>query len=301
MTSRLLVLLCCLRFAPAQAAECRKVTSEYITGRDLADAFPALNRIPPETIIGYAPLPGSKRIFHPGDVLSIARRNNIPLETAPDICFEWPMQALDRDAVLKVMQLSLQMPGARIELAEISGFPVPRGRLEFLRKGLGKPASPDQATPVLWRGSVVYAKDRRFRVWARVRVMALCSKLVATESLKPGDSIKAGQVKEEGGTCFPNLSQRVLAPSEAVGQVPLRFIPAGSEIRPGLLAEPYPVNQGDEIAIEVRSGSTRLAFTARAQTSGRAGDLISVRNPESKKLFRARVEGKDKAVVEAGN
>ena len=89
-----LVLLCCLmRFAPAQAAECSKVTSEYITGRDLAHAFPALNRIPPETIIGYAPLPGSKRIFHPGDVLSIARRNNIPIETAPEICFEWPMQA----------------------------------------------------------------------------------------------------------------------------------------------------------------------------------------------------------------
>ena len=302
MTSRVLVLLCCLmRFAPAQAAECSKVTSEYITGRDLADAFPALNRIPPDTIIGYAPLPGSKRIFHPGDVLSIARRNNILIETAPDMCFEWPMHALDRDAVLKVMQLSLQMASARIDLAEISGFPVPDGRLEFLSKDLGKPALPDQASPVLWRGSVIYAKGRRFRVWARVRITAPCSRLVATESLKSGDSIKAAQIKEEVGTCFPNLAQRGLAPSEAVGQVALRAIPAGGEIRPGLLAAPYAVNQGDEIAIEVRSGSTRLAFNARAQTSGRAGDLISVRNPESKKLFRARVEGKDKAIVEAGN
>ena len=302
MTSRVLVLLCCLmRFAPAQAAECSKVTSEYITGRDLADAFPALNRIPPETIIGYAPLPGSKRIFHPGDVLSIARRNNIPIETAPDMCFEWPMQALDRDAVLKVMQLSLQMPNARIDLAEISGFPVPDGRLEFLAR-ISENLRCRIRHPRCSGAEVWYTpRDRRFRVWARVRITAPCSRLVATESLKSGDSIKAAQIKEEVGTCFPNLAQRGLAPSEAVGQVALRAIPAGGEIRPGLLAAPYAVNQGDEIAIEVRSGSTRLAFSARAQTSGRAGDLISVRNPESKKLFRARVEGKDKAIVEAGN
>jgi flagella basal body P-ring formation protein FlgA len=301
-THRTLVLLCCLMpFAPAQAAECSNVTSEHITGRDLSVAFPALNAIPAELIIGYAPLPGTKRIFHPAEILSIARRNNISLQTAPDICFEWPMRPLDRDAVLKAMQLSIQTPGVRIELTEISAFPVPYGQLEFPRGHLGKPALPDQASPVLWRGSVLYAKNRRYPVWAKVRITTACVKLVAIESLKPGNQITAAQVKEETGTCFPDLSQRLLTRLEAVGKIPLRIIPAGSEIRPGVLTEPYAVNQGDEIAIEVRSGSARLAFTARAQASGRAGDLISVRNPESKRVFRARVEGKDKAVVEAGN
>jgi flagellar basal body P-ring formation protein FlgA len=302
MTLRTLALLCCLmRFAPAMAAECGKVTSEHITGRDLALAFPALNAIPAGMIIGYSPLPGTTRNFHPSEILSIARRNNISLQTAPEICFEWPMRPLDRNAVLKAMQLSIQTTGARIELIETSGFSVPDGPLEFPRSHLGRPALPDQASPVLWRGSVLYAKNRRYPVWAKVRILIACVRLVATESLNPGNQITASQVKEQSGTCFPDPSRRLLAPSEAIGQVPLRTIPAGSQIRPGLLAEPYAVKQGDEVAIEVRSGSARLAFTATAQTSGRAGDLISVRNPESKRMFRARVEGRDKAVVEAGN
>jgi hypothetical protein len=57
------------------------------------------------------------------------------------------------------------------------------------------------------------------------------------------------------------------------------------------------VERGDKIAIEVSSGAARLTFDATAESSGRAGDSIMVRNPESGRLFRAKVEGKGRASV----
>jgi hypothetical protein len=57
------------------------------------------------------------------------------------------------------------------------------------------------------------------------------------------------------------------------------------------------VERGDKIAIEVSSGGARLTFDATAESSGRAGDSIMVRNPESGRLFRAKVEGKGRASV----
>jgi flagella basal body P-ring formation protein FlgA len=57
------------------------------------------------------------------------------------------------------------------------------------------------------------------------------------------------------------------------------------------------VERGDKIAIEVSSGGARLTFDAMAESSGHAGDSIMVRNPESGRLFRAKVEGKGRASV----
>ena len=42
----------------------------------------------------------------------------------------------------------------------------------------------------------------------------------------------------------------------------------------------------------VTSGAALLRFQADAESSGRRGDNVLVRNPENGKLFQARVEGK---------
>jgi flagella basal body P-ring formation protein FlgA len=58
------------------------------------------------------------------------------------------------------------------------------------------------------------------------------------------------------------------------------------------------VERGDSVTVEVRSGAARLAFDAKAESSGRAGDSVLVRNPENGHLFQARVEGKGKVLVQ---
>jgi hypothetical protein len=58
------------------------------------------------------------------------------------------------------------------------------------------------------------------------------------------------------------------------------------------------VGRGDRVAVEVHSGAARLAFEAKAESSGHAGDSVLVRNPENGRLFQAKVEGKGKVLVQ---
>jgi flagella basal body P-ring formation protein FlgA len=300
MMFRVVLVLCCLaRFAPAQESACRHFEGDRIVARDLADTLSAFNRLPPETLLANAPLPGSRRVFHAPEILALAHRYSLDLPSAPDVCFEWAMGPLDRKQVMDAMRAALQIPEARIEIAETSTNPVPPGRIEFTRQHLGIPASPDQRAPVLWRGDVIYGADRRYAIWARVWLQAQCTKVFTLEVLRPGHPIEGNQLRAQSAECFPDRD-RVTTAGQFVGTVPLRSIAAGAEVRADLVTRSNDVNRGDMVEIEVWSGGARLAFSARAESSGRSGETITVRNPNSKSIFRARVSGKDRAVVQAG-
>ena len=298
MILRIVIAVCwAARFAPALEPVCTPVEGDRILGQHLAVALPEFRGIPPEALLGNTPPPGERRTFHAPELASIAQRYSIQVDAPKDVCFEWPMESLDHDRILTAMRGSLQAPDARIEIAETSVFPVPRGRLEFPRETLGKPALPAQKDPVLWRGEVVYGGDHRYPVWAKVWVKAPCERFVAAEAVKPGLPIEARQVRIERAECFPEMPGAGEAPLSLVGLVSARPIAAGAEIRPALLASPNDVNRGDAVHVEVRGGAVRLAFTAKAETGGRSGDFVAVRNPSSNKIFRARVEGKDSVLV----
>ncbi|SPE23287.1 SAF domain [Candidatus Sulfopaludibacter sp. SbA3] len=268
-------------------------------GTHLAAALPEFRALPPDTLLGTMPPPGSRRTFHAAELGALAQRYGIRLDEPQDVCFEWAMAPLEHDQIVQAMRNALQDPDARIEIAETILNPVPRGRLEFPREMLGSPASPAQKDPVLWRGSVVYGGDHRYPVWTRVRVRVACDRLIATEALKPGQRVDARQMRMEHGECFPAPRGAVPAlAASAAGLVPVRAIAAGAEIHPELLVPPNDVNRGDTVQVEVHSGATRLKFTAKAESGGRSGDFIAVRNPSSNRIFRARVEGKDSVLVE---
>jgi flagella basal body P-ring formation protein FlgA len=210
------------------------------------------------------------------------------------------MEPLNREHVLEAMKTTLQIPDAEITIAEMMLNRVPRGRVEFPREHLGTPATPAQRDPVLWRGEIVYGNDHRFPIWARVRIQVSCARLVATEALHAGQTLEAQQIRQETGKCFPE-SRPSIAFKPGGGLIVLRPVSAGGEIRPEFLAPPNEVNRGDTVSVEVHSGAARLAFTGKAESSGRNGDLVAVRNPTSNRIFRARVDGKDKVTVQAGD
>jgi flagella basal body P-ring formation protein FlgA len=297
----LFVLGCTAWFAPAQQPACHSVEGERIRAQDLAAVLPEFRNVPAETLLAVAPLPGSQRIFHSTEILALAHRFGIVLgpASAPDTCFEWPMRALDRGEVLAAMQKSLQVPAAQIEIADMVLSRVPPGRIEFPLDRLGTPASSDQRAPVLWRGNVVYGEGHKFAIWAKVGITAPCRKLVAVDNLRATQPIETHQLREITAACFPVSMKEVPSIGEVAGMVPLRSVTAGSELRPENLAPPNDVSRGDSVHIEVRSGAAHLSFTARALSGGRSGEMISVRNPESNKIFQARVTGKGTASVEA--
>jgi flagella basal body P-ring formation protein FlgA len=287
-------------FAPAQEPACHAVEGDRILARDLAAVLPEFGTAPPQALVGQAPLPGARRTFHAQELLALAHRFGIVLASLEDTCFEYPSQPLDRARAIAAMQEALQIPGAKIEITDAISDRVPAGRLEFPLSNLRTPSPTGPSAPVLWRGDAVYGESHRFAIWARVQIAAPCRRLVAAESLKAGRPIEPRQIRATTATCFP-VGVKEPPPAEQIaGLTPLRAIAAGSELRIDLLVPPNDINRGDTVRVEVRSGNTRLALTARAITGGRSGETISVRNPESNKTFQARITGKGTALVEAG-
>jgi flagella basal body P-ring formation protein FlgA len=207
------------------------------------------------------------------------------------------METLNPDRVAATMRNALQRPAARIELMETNPATVPVGTIEFTRENLGAPAAPDSKTPVLWRGDVIYAGNRRFQIWAKVRITAPVSRLVAVEALRSGVPIKTSQVRAELVEGFPEAFDGGLLPDQIKGMVLVRPLAVGALIRPDNLTRPNEVNRGDFVSVDVQFGAARLSLTGRAESSGRIGDTIAIRNPDSSKVFQALVEGTDQVTV----
>lgn len=283
--------------APAEQRACREVVGERILARDLAVAIPAFGALVPELPVAVAPVPGSQRIMHVAELASLARANSIEPATLEDLCFEWPMQSLDRVAMMEAMRASLNAPEAAIEIVEMSRNRVPHGRIEFPRDHLGTPAAGGVRVPMLWRGNVVYGEARHFAIWARVIITDTVVRVVTLESLRAGQPVERSQLRLETTQGFPlgqNLARSV---EQVAGHLPLRPIPAGSPVHVDQLAAPFDVNRGDVVDVEVRSGAARLSFSGKAETAGRTGDMVAIRNEGTNRLFQARVNGKGRALV----
>src|ERR1017187_8025065 len=87
-------------FAPAQEPACRPVEGDRIRAQDLAAVLPEFRTAPPEALVGQAPVPGTRRTFHTPELQALAHRFGIVLSSAPDTCFEWAVEPLDRGPAL---------------------------------------------------------------------------------------------------------------------------------------------------------------------------------------------------------
>jgi flagella basal body P-ring formation protein FlgA len=301
MTARILIfcLVFCLgvRSRAAGQTPCAAVTGAQILGGDLARVVPAFKAVPPGVALAPSPLHGAVRTFPVSELQALASRFGVNATFPADVCFRFAQQPLDRARVIEVMTEALNISGVRIEIVDTSDETMPVGRIEFRREALGIPVRSDRVLPIVWRGDVIYAGDRRFTIWARVKITAPVTRLIAVESLRPGVPVKPGQVREEVAEVFPLSSGSRPSLSQIEGLMPLRSIAPGAEIRSDDVGQPYAVNRGDLVHVEVRSGAARLALTGRAESAGRAGDLVPVRNLDSSRVFQARVEGKDSVIV----
>jgi flagella basal body P-ring formation protein FlgA len=279
---------------------CVSVAGSQILGADIARAVPAFAGIQPDSPLAPAPLPGSTRVFYSSELQSIASRFSLAIGTPSEVCFRFASETLNRERVLDEMRKALNIPDSKIELLETSPVLVPIGKIEFTREGLSAPAAPDQPTPVFWRGNIVYAGDRRYAIQAKVRITAPLRRVIAIEPLRTGIPVKAEQLREEAFEGFPVARTTSHAPDEVAGLIPIHPIAAGAEVRLDNLTRPNDVNRGDIVHVEVRFGGAHLAFVGRAEAAGRVGDVVAIRNPESSKVFPARVEARNKVIVLPG-
>jgi flagella basal body P-ring formation protein FlgA len=275
------------------ASPCQPVPGSRIMGSDLAAASPVFATLPVDLVAGFAPQPGSQRVFTAPELMRIAQANGIGVNSPESLCFERPTAPLQQPNIEKAMRDS-GIDDAQIRIVELSKYPAPVGRLVFPREMLG--AQSPQGIAV-WNGYVEY-DGGRFSVWARVHLTVHQRKVTAVRDLRPGHRIGEGDVHiEETDGNLPRTPS-LTSLDAAVGRNPRHLITAGSVLATSDLAESSDVEAGDTVVVEVQSGPTVLSFEAKAESAGRRGDMISLRNSSSGKVFRARVTARNRALVE---
>jgi flagella basal body P-ring formation protein FlgA len=264
-------------------------SADYIRARDLAAVLPAWSAVDPGTDLLPAPIPGVQRAIQPDELRRLAARWKVDLggsQALASLCFTIPVAPADPAHMLAAMQRSL--PGARIEIVETSRQPAPEGEFEF--------PAPSLHTG-FWNGYVTYGKNHKFAVWARVKVTAAVTRVVATQDLKIGQTVDAAQLRIETVEAARVSGAVVAAIADAAGRVPRRTIPAGTPLRPEWLELPKEVQRGETVQVDVIQGAAHLRLEGVAQTAGGVGDTIFIENPVSKRRFPARVEAKGKVLV----
>ena len=276
------------------AVLCTSVVGPDITAGDLAKAVPVFTPADPKASVGYAPTPGIQRTMQPGEIRQLLTRLGVPVANVQlsAACFERPLAPLSVDAVTAAMRKTLG-PEPRLEISDMSGFRAPIGELVFPIEDLGQPRI------ALWRGYVLYDGNKQFRVWAHVKIRTTVMRLVALEDLKQGVPIKLYQVALQPVDGFPDKRLTPLSLEHLEGSLPRRYIPANTPVWRDSIDPPMDITKGDRVTVTVNSGLATISIDAEAETSGRRGDPIALKNPESGKVFRARIDAPGEAVQEA--
>jgi flagella basal body P-ring formation protein FlgA len=231
-------------------------------------------------------------VFRIPELRRIAAQFHLAAAPEDEICVARPAAPLEPATLLAAMRK--EMPGATIAILEFSRQGVPPGETVFRRAGLRS----NSAAGAIWFGTVRYAPNRDFTIWAKVTLTTQVSRVVAKRDIAPGRRLEPDDVAIETRDEFPS-AQAILASADAVtGKSSRVAIHAGSPIRPEMLENSKDVRQGDIVEVEVQYGGARLTLEARAEASGSAGDAIFVRNPDSGKRFVAKVRGKGRAFVD---
>lgn len=271
----------------AAVAVCVMVEGDRITAGDLSRAIPAFRAVAAQTELAYSPVPGVQRIFAQPELQRLAERAGLTVDPPAEVCVERAALKLDAAFIVPVMQTALRTEHARIEVLKISRSAAPKGTIEFPMSGL-RPLS-DQSDTVRWYGRIVYG-GRTLPVWALVRIRAKFTRLVAKAELRPGAPLTESDIaieQFEGAwlTAPP-------APGDVIGLMPRRPIAAGSVITAELLERPIEIARGDEVMVSATRGGIVLRVSGIAETAGKRGEQIVIRNATSGKRFRARVQGK---------
>ena len=279
---------------PAGAADegCIEVDGDRILARHFARANAVFAELPPQRPLAYVPTAGVQRVLTAAQLRRIARQHGLVDDGLSPACFERASELLTLEGILDVMRDELGTPEARLEIVDFSRRPVPRGVLAFPIAGLSSPSKSDPEKPVLWRGTVRYGNRRSASIWARVRLTVPRRQVVAKRDLSPGEPITAADLAEQTVEAFPAKKTPVASLEEAVGTVPRRRIRAGQALSSTWLMAPKEVERGTTVVVEVTSGKARLRFEAKAESSGRQGDSVWIRNPGSGHRFKAIVAGK---------
>ena len=129
------------------------------------------------------------------------------------------------------------------------------------------------------------------------RIEAMVSIPVLRTHAMPGDVIRQDDIewqRVEARRAGPNTVSRL---EDLLGNTPRRPITAGQAIRMTDVRPNYVIAKGDLVTIVLKAGTMTLTASAEALQKGAVGDIIRVRNNQSRKVLETRVIGADTVTV----
>jgi flagella basal body P-ring formation protein FlgA len=278
-------------------AGCQIVDRDYVVAADLVATAPAFAQMPTDFNLGYLPSSGAARTLHGADLQRIAKNRGIAIDGLPDVCFQRRTFVPSAEQIREAMLSSLDLSGAKIEIVSSSQRPVPMGDVVFPREGFQVPQGPSAPVDLLWHGTVRYDNGKTAPVWAKVRITATMTRVIAVKTIPAGKPIQKNQVRLETSEDFPLDETMARSLDDVVNKVPRSVLRAQTPIRKTQVERPPDVAKGDVVTVRVIDGAMRMVLDGTAQAAGVSGAVIMVRNPSSGKDFRAQVTGKDQVTV----
>jgi flagella basal body P-ring formation protein FlgA len=145
---------------------------------------------------------------------------------------------------------------------------------------------------------VEYAPGRKVPVWARVHVTVPVQRVVANRTIPAGQRIEESDLRLETELAVPGATEKAFASMQDIaGRNARRTITAESSIAERDVVKAPVVARGDVIRVDVHAGRALISFEGVAQASANVGELIPVKNMETRKVMRARVASRGNAVI----
>jgi flagella basal body P-ring formation protein FlgA len=110
--------------------------------------------------------------------------------------------------------------------------------------------------------------------------------------------MEASQLIVKTGPRFPFDPALLESLDALVGRRPVRTLSPGTPIAAAMLTIAHDIERGDLVSVEVKVGNAILDFEATAESSGRAGESILIKNPDNGRTFQAKIQDKGHVVVE---
>ncbi len=142
---------------------------------------------------------------------------------------------------------------------------------------------------MIWRGYVLYSETHRFETWARVKVRVNETHLKAQGSIHACDRMTPGQWRAESYSGPPLRESVAGDDSHLVGLIARRDFADGAPLLAIYFEPPKAVERGDSVTVLAGVGAAQIEAPGEALSSGRCGEIISVRNPTSNRKFKARI------------
>jgi flagella basal body P-ring formation protein FlgA len=244
--------------------------------------------LPATAVFGFAPRFGVRRTILGVELAAFAQKQGLSISVPADVCVVRPWALLDSGALRAAMERVF--PEASLRLLDFFKQPVPTGNVEFPRLGLGING--------LWRGYIQGTDGRRYPVWAKVDVHVERLTALAARDLTPGEILKPEDIRLERLPQHPSATPTPDHLDALVGMTVRRTARTGTPLVPSLLTKPREVAAGDKVSVTVEAGQARLSLDAQAETGGRRGDRIVLKNLTSGQRFRGVVAGPGQVKVE---